>query len=111
MTVQPCNPDRHRHSTRETPTPGDGLEPRRSGDYFRFPPEDPVARPLSVAILDLNNGTPNQGIFCIQRILDQFAETLRDEQGIGLTWKRYDVRVDAQVPGLDEADVVISSGG
>src|SRR5262245_15350572 len=70
-----------------------------------------MGRPLSVAILDLNNGTPNQGIFCIERILEDVSQRLANEYQIGLNWERFGVRDQCAVPKLDDFDVLIGSGG
>jgi homoserine O-succinyltransferase len=61
---------------------------------------------LRVAILDLYEGKPNQGMRCIREILDLWSkhhqvEVIRDE---------FDVRLKNEVPDLSY-DVYISSGG
>lgn len=57
---------------------------------------------LRLAILDLYNGIPNQGMRCIREIAEGFAGALEYEV--------FDVRVDGVVPDLSY-DVYISSGG
>ena len=57
---------------------------------------------LQVAVLDMYDGEPNQGMRCILDILDAFGEFLQ--------FTEYDVRGKAQIPGL-EYDIYISSGG
>lgn len=57
---------------------------------------------LKLAILDMNNGVPNQGMRCIQEIASEFSD--RFEISI------FDVRVKCEVPDLS-FDVYISSGG
>ncbi len=57
---------------------------------------------LRLAILDLYNGIPNQGMRCIRELVGQFADRVDAEV--------FDVRVDGVVPGLD-FDIFISSGG
>jgi len=57
---------------------------------------------LRLAILDLYNGIPNQGMRCIRELVGQFADRVDSEV--------FDVRVDGAVPGLDH-DIYISSGG
>ena len=61
---------------------------------------------LRVAILDLYEGKPNQGMRCIREILNQWSdfhhvEVIRDE---------FDVRLKNEIPDLSY-DVYISSGG
>jgi GMP synthase-like glutamine amidotransferase len=57
---------------------------------------------LRLAILDLYDGTANQGMRCIQEIVDRFSEQM--------DWKVFDVRAKNEVPDLD-FDIYISSGG
>ncbi|MFK8162242.1 MAG: type 1 glutamine amidotransferase [Lewinella sp.] len=57
---------------------------------------------LRLAILDLYNGIPNQGMRCIREIVEQFADRIE--------YDVFDVRVDNAVPNL-EYDIFISSGG
>ena len=61
---------------------------------------------LRVAILDLYEGQPNQGMRCIKEILDQY----RNRTGIELMWEVFEVRGEKQLPDLS-FDVYISSGG
>lgn len=61
---------------------------------------------LRIAILDLNAGHPNQGMRCIQQILNEWTAANDVEAEITI----YDVRVKNEVP--DESyDIYISSGG
>ncbi len=64
-------------------------------------------RLLRVAILDLNNGHPNQGMRCLRDILHA-ADTQNDD--VDVVWDEFDVRQRGEVPGLDY-DVYLSSGG
>jgi homoserine O-succinyltransferase len=57
---------------------------------------------LKLAILDLYEGTPNQGMRCIKEIVDSFR--------LQLEWDVFDVRTLKQLPGMDY-DIFISSGG
>ena len=57
---------------------------------------------LRLAILDLYNGIPNQGMRCIRELVASRADAIEYEE--------FDVRVDGAVPGLD-FDIYISSGG
>jgi homoserine O-succinyltransferase len=61
---------------------------------------------VRVAVLDLYEGEPNQGMRCIHEILKTYGE----QNGIGITCDVYEVRILKQVPDLSY-DVYISSGG
>jgi GMP synthase-like glutamine amidotransferase len=56
--------------------------------------------PVKVAILDLYDNHPNQGMRCIKEILEEF----------NLPYTVYDVRAKNEIPALDY-DIFISSGG
>lgn len=61
---------------------------------------------IRIAVLDLYEGFPNQGMRCIQEIVEQWAE----KNQFSFTYHVYNVRQDLVVP--DETyDVYISSGG
>jgi len=57
---------------------------------------------LKLAILDMNEGRPNQGMRCIRDITTMYSSAFDIDE--------FDVRVTNVVPGLDY-DVYISSGG
>ncbi len=57
---------------------------------------------LRLAILDLYNGIPNQGMRCILELVEQFADVL--------DYEVFDVRAKHEVPDLS-FDIYISSGG
>ena len=61
---------------------------------------------VRIAILDLYEGTPNQGMRCIRQILRKFAEN----KNISLHFDEFDVRLKKEVPGF-EYDIYISTGG
>jgi GMP synthase-like glutamine amidotransferase len=63
-------------------------------------------RKIRIAILDLYEGQPNQGMRCLKAILTQFAEVHQ----LDLEWSVFDVRLKNQVPDLSY-DIYISSGG
>ncbi|KQS41257.1 type 1 glutamine amidotransferase [Pedobacter sp. Leaf194] len=63
-------------------------------------------RDLKVAVIDMNNGAPNQGMRGIQEILSRF----RHENNINLTFDIFDLRQKGEIPGIDY-DTYISSGG
>lgn len=62
---------------------------------------------LRVALLDLNNGYPNQGMRCLREILESCSGRFG---GVPFTWDVFDVRQHAEVPDLSY-DVYLSSGG
>jgi len=61
---------------------------------------------LKVAIIDLNNGVPNQGMRGIQEILSRFES----DHKIDLTFDIFDLRQKGEIPGM-HYDAYISSGG
>ncbi|SDD32924.1 type 1 glutamine amidotransferase [Pedobacter soli] len=63
-------------------------------------------RGLKVAVIDMNNGAPNQGMRGIQEILSRF----RNENNIDLTFDIFDLRQKGEIPGMGY-DAYISSGG
>lgn len=64
------------------------------------------AKHVRVAILDLYDGFPNQGMRCLREILNQFA----DAHHLQLEWDEFDVRGKNNLPDLSY-DIYISSGG
>jgi GMP synthase-like glutamine amidotransferase len=63
-------------------------------------------KPIRVAILDLYEGQPNQGMRCLRNILKEYAA----EHHLKFFIKEFEVRVEQQVPDLSY-DIYISSGG
>lgn len=61
----------------------------------------------NIAILDLNEGQPNQGMRCIREILQKFAE----EHQLNIHVKEFDVRAKNEIPDVRDFDTYISSGG
>lgn len=59
--------------------------------------------PLKVAILDMYNGEPNQGMRCIIDILGRFNHIL--------DFKIFDVRGKSEFPEIVDYDIYISTGG
>ena len=57
---------------------------------------------LRLAILDMYDGTPNQGMRCIKEILANYAEQV--------TYRIFDVRQHADLPDMD-FDIYIGTGG
>lgn len=63
-------------------------------------------RKIKVAILDLYEGHPNQGMRCIRELLDQYS-TVHD---LPLIYDEFEVRIRKEVPDMSY-DIYISSGG
>jgi GMP synthase-like glutamine amidotransferase len=61
---------------------------------------------IRVAILDLYEGAPNQGMRCIRDIVRSYCR----EHNFELTLDEFEVRLSKRLPGLDY-DIYISSGG
>ena len=61
---------------------------------------------FKVAVIDMNNGAPNQGMRGIQEILSRFNAG----HNINLSFDLFDLRQKGEIPGL-EYDAYISSGG
>ncbi len=61
---------------------------------------------IKVAILDLYDGHPNQGMRCFQDILDKY----RLQNQLELSYEVFDIRGKNQVPSID-FDIYIFSGG
>ncbi|HMO33733.1 MAG TPA: homoserine O-succinyltransferase [Lacibacter sp.] len=68
--------------------------------------DHPNGRQIRVAILDLYNGHPNEGMRCIRQILNEFGAA----HHLQLLFDEYDVRGTARVPDLSY-DLFISTGG
>jgi homoserine O-succinyltransferase/O-acetyltransferase len=66
----------------------------------------PANKAIRIAILDMNECKPNQGMRCIREILNQFGEL----NNMDLEWDEFEVRVVKQIPDLTY-DIYISSGG
>jgi GMP synthase-like glutamine amidotransferase len=63
--------------------------------------------PLRLAILDLYNGHPNEGMRCIRQLVSEF----RESDAPGLIVREFDVRQRNEVPDANDFDLFISSGG
>ncbi len=61
---------------------------------------------IRIAILDLYAGEANEGMRCIRKIIEEYA----DHHGRAMEYKIFDVRLKHELPALDH-DVYISSGG
>lgn len=62
---------------------------------------------IKVAILDLYEGVPNQGMRGIREILNQYGEA----NYLDLQWDEFEVRQKLEVPDIADYDIYISSGG
>lgn len=60
-----------------------------------------------IAILDMNAGHPNEGMRCIKMLVNQFLAG----EGIDGSFDVFEVRVNAEIPGVEDYDIFISSGG
>ncbi|AWI26509.1 type 1 glutamine amidotransferase [Flavobacterium pallidum] len=58
---------------------------------------------IKIAILDMYNGEPNQGMRCIIDIINRFSNIV--------TFKVFDVRGKAEFPDIKKFDIYISTGG
>jgi len=63
-------------------------------------------RSIRIAILDMNDGHPNQGMRCIRQIVKEWSATLDTR----ITCTEFDVRQKTQLPDTS-FDIYISSGG
>ncbi len=61
---------------------------------------------MRIAILDLYDGFPNQGMRCIRELVNHFAENTC----IDVEWNEFEIRKEENLPDLSY-DVYISSGG
>jgi homoserine O-succinyltransferase/O-acetyltransferase len=66
----------------------------------------PENKTIRVAILDMYEGKPNEGMRCIREILNTYA----DSNNLDMEWDEFEVRLQQQVPDLSY-DIYISSGG
>lgn len=62
----------------------------------------PAQRKIKLAILDMYDGVPNEGMRCIKAVVDQY--------GPDVDWEVFDVRSKNEVPDK-QFDIYISSGG
>ncbi len=60
-----------------------------------------------IAVLDLNNNTPNQGMRCIREIIAEHHHYFESQE---LTHEEFEVRTNIEIPDLSY-DIYISSGG
>ncbi|MBU6159076.1 MAG: homoserine O-succinyltransferase [Bacteroidetes bacterium] len=67
---------------------------------------DPLNRSATLAILDLYNGHPNEGMRCIRQLIEAFSLG----SGCSISYDIFDVRQKGEVPDLSY-DLYISTGG
>jgi homoserine O-succinyltransferase/O-acetyltransferase len=65
-----------------------------------------MQKPLKIAILDLYNNVPNEGMRCILKLIDEFQV----DEGIEMQVSIYNVRANNEIPDLSY-DIYFSSGG
>lgn len=63
---------------------------------------------INIAVIDLYNGEPNQGMRCIQ---DHLYEKQCKYQNLAINYDIYESRLKGDVPDFDKYDIYISSGG
>lgn len=61
---------------------------------------------IKVAVIDMNNGFPNQGMRGIQELLQSYIE----KAALNITYDLFDLRQKGEIPNLSY-DIYISSGG
>ena len=62
-----------------------------------------MSYPIRIAILDMYNGEPNQGMRCIIDIVNRFNQIV--------TFQIFDVRGKSEFPDIKKFDIYISTGG
>ncbi len=63
-------------------------------------------RPIRIAILDLNDGFPNQGMRCLRQLIDEWSATIDRD----VIRQEFEVRQKNEIPDTS-FDIYISSGG
>jgi homoserine O-succinyltransferase len=66
----------------------------------------PFELPIKVAILDLYEGVPNEGMRCIRNLVDAF----KSDHELAITSEEFEIRKQNNIPPID-LDIYISSGG
>ncbi len=66
-----------------------------------------MTQELRLAIIDLYDGYPNEGMRCIKMLADQFF----DRSPISGNYQVFDLRGKEEIPSIQDFDVFISSGG
>ena len=60
-------------------------------------------RQIKVAVLDMYNGQPNQGMRCIFDIINRFNQMI--------SFQVFDIRGNEEMPDIKQFDIYISTGG
>ncbi|HQU72920.1 MAG TPA: GMP synthase, partial [Calditrichia bacterium] len=63
---------------------------------------------VRVAIIDLYNNEPNQGMRCIK---DLIRSCDREFEDVEVTYKVFETRYREEIPRYEDFDIYISSGG
>jgi GMP synthase-like glutamine amidotransferase len=71
--------------------------------YKNKPTREVGKKKLNLAILDMYDGEPNQGMRCIKDIIGRFESQLN--------YKVFDVRGKSELPDVQDFDIYISTGG
>src|SRR4051812_12142608 len=66
----------------------------------------PTKQHWKVAVLDMYEDVPNEGMRCIREVLTQYAQT----HSLQLEFDEFEVRIKEQIPDLSY-DIYISTGG
>ena len=74
--------------------------------FTNQPPPMPTASPFRIAVLDLYDGEPNQGMRCIRGLM----EAADGRHGVPVAYDVYEARLKAELPDLGY-DAYISTGG
>ncbi len=61
---------------------------------------------IKIAILDLYDGAPNEGMRCIRELVQSF----KNNYDLAITSEEFEIRKQQNIPSLDH-DIYISSGG
>ena len=62
---------------------------------------------IRIAILDMNAGEPNEGMRCLKMLAGEFLA----QEGVSGHYDVFEVRVQCEIPNLQDYDVFLSSGG
>ena len=62
-----------------------------------------MSNPIRIAILDMYNGEPNQGMRCIIEIINRFNQIV--------SFQIFDIRGKNEFPNIEKFDIYISTGG
>ena len=65
-----------------------------------------MQRPLKIAILDMYNNFPGEGMRCIIKLVNEFQE----REGVNIETEIFNVRAENKIPDLSH-DIYISTGG